>query len=143
MNLGYHAKHFIIDDRQFGDVDDGDLRQKVTENLRICYLRQKQGTKWQDDMNLGYHAKHFIIDDLAFYVGSQNLYVADLAEWGVLIDDGQQTQRSMEAYWNPIWRDSFTEDDCDVDDVMNGLGIDRNGDRSWFHDRETKKLMAP
>jgi len=32
-------------------------------------------------MTMGNHSKHFIVDDIATYIGSQNLYVCDLAEW--------------------------------------------------------------
>ena len=45
------------------------------------------------------HGKHFIIDDVALYIGSQNLYVCDLAEWGVVIDDEETTKRIMDEYW--------------------------------------------
>jgi len=128
---------------QFGTQDPDILRERVGDNLRVCYLRQKLGTKWADGMTLGYHAKHFIIDDIAFYMGSQNLYLADLAEWGVLVDDAETTKLCMQQYWNPIWADSYNEDepDCDPDDVMDGLKIDRNPESPWFQNKATRKLM--
>lgn len=126
---------------QFGDVDDEDLREKVSENLRVCYIKQNQCTTWPTGKTLGYHAKHFIIDDMAYYIGSQNLYIADLAEWGVLVDSKEETQRAMEIYWYPIWKDSFTGTDCDVEDVMDGLDIDRSGGSTMFMDDETKQLV--
>merc|ERR1712238_328438 len=79
-------------------------------------------------MTMGLHSKHFIIDDTATYIGSQNLYVCDLAEWGVVIDDKDQTQKIMDEYFNPLWACSYTGEDVDVDVVMDGLEIDRNGD---------------
>jgi len=126
---------------QFEEVDDEELRDKVRENLRVCYLRQRLGNEWSDGKTLGMHAKHFIIDDIAYYVGSQNLYIADLAEWGVLIDSPEYTLKAKQEYWDPLWRDSYTEEDCDVDDVMDGLDIDRNGSTAWYHDEETRALM--
>jgi phosphatidylserine/phosphatidylglycerophosphate/cardiolipin synthase-like enzyme len=114
--------------QQFPDADDGKLRKIVAENLRVCFIRQKRGNKYDDGMTIGMHAKHFIVDDICTYIGSQNLYVCDLAEWGVAIDNEQQTKKLMEEYWNPMWKASFTGEDCDVDAVMDGLDIDRDTD---------------
>ena len=44
-------------------------------------------------------AKHFIIDDICCYIGSQNLYICDLAEWGVVIDDAPSVKKIKEEYW--------------------------------------------
>ena len=111
--------------KQFPDASDQDLRSKVAENLRVCFIRQGRGTKWRDGASLGMHAKHFIVDDIATYIGSQNLYVCDLAEWGVLIDDPGATEKIVEEYWAPMWKHSFTGEDCDVQGVMDGLKISR------------------
>ena len=92
-------------------------------------------------MNMGMHAKHFIVDDIATYIGSQNLYICDLAEWGVVIDDEAQTQKIMEEYWNPLWKYSYTGEDVDVDAVMDGLDIDRDGADPSNLDEETKAKM--
>jgi hypothetical protein len=70
-------------------------------------------------------AKHFIVDDIACYIGSQNLYICDLAEWGVLIDDPAETESIKAQYWDPMWKVSYTRDDCDIGLVMDGLKIDR------------------
>ena len=92
-------------------------------------------------MTMGMHAKHFIIDDVATYIGSQNLYVCDLAEWGVVIDDEEKTKSMMEEYWNPMWEHSFTGEDVDVEAVMDGLDIDRDGADPSEIDDETKEMM--
>lgn len=86
---------------QFPDAEDDDLRQKVADNLRICFIRQCCGNKYEDGMTMGLHSKHFIVDDRTLYIGSQNLYVCDLAEWGVLIDDKETVAKMMDEYWNP------------------------------------------
>lgn len=126
---------------QYPDAEDDGLRGKVAENLRICFLREERGNEWEDSMTMGMHAKHFIIDDIAMYVGSQNLYVCDLAEWGVLIDDPDQTQKAMDEYWNPLWKCSYTGEDLDVQAVMDGLYIDRDGDDPADIDYDTRKKM--
>lgn len=114
--------------QQFPDAEDDDLRQKVADNLRVCFLRTGSGTKWADGGNKGMHAKHFIVDDVACYVGSQNLYVCDLSEWGVLIDDAETTLKLKAEYWDPMWAASYTGEDVDVQEVMDGLDIDRDGE---------------
>jgi phosphatidylserine/phosphatidylglycerophosphate/cardiolipin synthase-like enzyme len=114
--------------KQFPKAEDDQLRKKVAENLRVCFLRTGSGNKWADGMNKGMHAKHFIVDDVACYVGSQNLYVCDLAEWGVVVDDRQTTVRMKAEYWDPMWKASYTGKDVDVQKVMDGLDIDRDGE---------------
>ena len=58
--------------------------------------------------------------------GLQNLYLCDLAEWGVVIDHAEQVQKIKAQYWDPMWTTSRLKDDCDVQAVMDGLGIDRS-----------------
>lgn len=128
--------------KQFPDAEDDDLRKKVTENLRVCFIREKQGKAWKDGTTMGMHAKHFIIDDVCTYIGSQNLYVCDLAEWGVVIDSADQSKKFMDEYWHPMWKYSYTDEDCDVQEVMDGLDIDRDGEDPKKASEETKKLMA-
>ena len=115
---------------QYPDAADGDLRKKVEENLRVCFIRHGPGSKYDDDMTVGLHSKHFIIDDQCTYIGSQNLYICDLAEWGVIIDHEASVHRIMQDYWNPMWQASYTQDDCDVQQVMDNLDINRDGETS-------------
>jgi hypothetical protein len=67
-----------------------------------------------------------MIDDICCYIGSQNLYICDLAEWGVVIDDAEKVQDIKAQYWDPMWKVSYTHDECEVGEVMDGLKIDRN-----------------
>ncbi|MGK3741496.1 MAG: hypothetical protein ACI8RD_006111 [Bacillariaceae sp.] len=90
---------------------------------------------------MGLHSKHFIVDDMATYIGSQNLYVCNLAEWGVVIDDINTAHQFMEEYWKPMWYYSYRGIDCDVHKVMDGLDIDRDGDDDFYLDDETRKLI--
>jgi phosphatidylserine/phosphatidylglycerophosphate/cardiolipin synthase-like enzyme len=132
------------------EVDDGDdttndhegLRSIITENLRICYIRQGSANTWGDDKTMGMHAKHFIIDDVAYYIGSQNWYVCDLAEWGILVDDADQTRKVLQEYWNPMWQNSFRlGQDCDVDDVLDGLDVDRDGESMAFKGYDERQRL--
>lgn len=114
--------------KKYPNADDDHLRKKVQDNLRICFLRTATGNKWSDGNTKGMHAKHFIIDDTCCYIGSQNLYVCDLSEWGVVIDNGTATGKMKREYWDPLWKHSYTGKDVNVQEVMDGLDIDRDGE---------------
>ncbi|VEU43706.1 unnamed protein product [Pseudo-nitzschia multistriata] len=114
---------------QFPDANDNHtkLRRTVKENLRVCFLKcRRGGSRYSDGSSLGLHSKHFIIDDICCYIGSQNLYICDLAEWGVLIDSPDAVADIKQQYWDQMWEVSYTRDDCNVNEVMDGLGINRN-----------------
>mmetsp|Transcript_15715 Transcript_15715/g.21014 ORF Transcript_15715/g.21014 Transcript_15715/m.21014 type:complete len:405 (+) Transcript_15715:6-1220(+) len=125
--------------KQFKKVDDADLRNIVSNNLKVSFIRNRAGNRWDDGGSLGMHAKHFIIDDICCYIGSQNLYECDLAEWGIVIDDQAQTQKIMDEYWNPMWRACYNPDDCNVQEVMDNLKVDRRGQNSYFASPEKRK----
>jgi len=108
------------------EVTDEQLRHYAGK-LQLCYLKDAQSNEWADGKTMGNHAKHFIIDDRAYYLGSQNLYVCDLAEWGVLTDDEKQTRKIMSEYWDPLWKASWTDEDCDLEEAMKGIYINRDG----------------
>jgi len=122
------------------DITEESLRENAGR-LRLCYLKNAGSNEWADGKTMGNHAKHFIIDDRAYYVGSQNLYVCDLAEWGVLTDDEKQTKKMMSEYWTPMWKASFTPEDCDLDEVLDpeSLSIDRNGEKPSFANAKTMR----
>jgi phosphatidylserine/phosphatidylglycerophosphate/cardiolipin synthase-like enzyme len=126
--------------KQFPKAPDEDLRKKVAENLRVCFVRRKCGNKWDNGTDtVGMHAKHFIVDDICTYIGSQNLYICDLAEWGVVIDHADSVKKIMDEYWKPVWEASYTGEDCDVQQVMDGLDIDRDGEKPMFPTAEQRK----
>jgi len=109
------------------------LRTKVTRNLHVCYIRRDNKRTYEDGANIGLHSKHFIVDDTCFYIGSQNLYFCDLAEWGVIIDNESKTRDILNEYWIPLWDSSFHPADCDVGIVMDNLSVSRE---STLRDQE-------
>jgi phosphatidylserine/phosphatidylglycerophosphate/cardiolipin synthase-like enzyme len=111
------------------DASDEDLSAKIQDNLRICFIRRSthHRGKWRTGISLGLHSKHFIIDNRCAYIGSQNLYMCDLAEWGVVIDDSETVKQIMEEYWTPMWEASYTGDDVDPHEVISNLDLDRDG----------------
>ena len=80
----------------------------VRQRLRVCGLRHANRRHcYRDGTPFGLHSKCYIVDQSTFYIGSQNLYVCDLAEWGVIVDDRSTTQQLLDEYWNPMWTCSF------------------------------------
>jgi len=83
------------------------VRAVLCDRLHIGTLRFNDlQERFADGSGISNHAKFFIVDDVAFYLGSQNLYDADLAEFGLLIDDPDVTADVLEQYWEPLWRHS-------------------------------------
>jgi len=128
--------------KQFPFAEDDEIRKKVTDNLRVCFIRHAQGQAYADGSSIGLHSKHFIVDDVACYIGSQNLYVCDLAEWGIMIDHAGTVQKMLEEHWDPMWKASYTQEDVDVQEVMDSLDIDRDGEDEKHVSENTKKLLA-
>mmetsp|Transcript_50876 Transcript_50876/g.99520 ORF Transcript_50876/g.99520 Transcript_50876/m.99520 type:complete len:475 (-) Transcript_50876:163-1587(-) len=126
------AAQIIRNLKEIFGADDIRLRKKVEDNLRVCFLKQKIGSAYSSGIKMGMHAKHFIIDDRCAYIGSQNLYVCDLAEWGVIVDHEEATRKMMDEYWCPMWEASYTVEDCSVREVMDGLNIDRGPQRKTY-----------
>jgi len=121
------------------NYDERRLTGLVGINLRVAYMKSSPGNAdWPHQegngpgtTGIGNHAKFFIVDDVAYYVGSQNLYVCDLAEWGLIIDGADQTQKVLKEYWNKIWDAAYESvpeqcRDMDVTKVLEGLDLDRN-----------------
>ena len=51
----------------------------------------------------GNHAKVYIVDDTCYYIGSDNLYPHNLAEFGFLIE-GASVKDLLDNYWNYVWK---------------------------------------
>ena len=115
--------------KSHANVDDEKLRAMITENLRICFLRHDSERNYADGKSIGLHSKHFIVDDTCCYIGSQNLYMCDLAEWGVVIDSEPEVTKIKQDYFDKVWKNSFTGEDVDVQAVMDGLKINRDGEK--------------
>eukprot|EP00578_Thalassiosira_sp_NH16_P001253 CAMPEP_0181131218 /NCGR_PEP_ID=MMETSP1071-20121207/30305_1 /TAXON_ID=35127 /ORGANISM="Thalassiosira sp., Strain NH16" /LENGTH=715 /DNA_ID=CAMNT_0023217391 /DNA_START=318 /DNA_END=2465 /DNA_ORIENTATION=- len=114
--------------RTHSAVDDSKLRTMINDNLRICFIRHNKSSAYSNGKTIGLHSKHFIVDDRCCYIGSQNLYDADLAEWGVMIDDEDEVGKILSDYFVPMWRNSYIPGlDVDVERVMDGLNVDRDG----------------
>jgi len=88
--------------------DDTNLtaRELVCAHFHPATLRFSDDDTWADGTNIGNHTKLMIVDDVAFYLGAQNLFPSNNAEFGLIVDDRAVTERLLDEYWNPLWEHS-------------------------------------
>eukprot|EP00929_Paragymnodinium_shiwhaense_P032686 TRINITY_DN18088_c0_g1_i5.p1 TRINITY_DN18088_c0_g1~~TRINITY_DN18088_c0_g1_i5.p1 ORF type:complete len:734 (+),score=131.67 TRINITY_DN18088_c0_g1_i5:104-2305(+) len=83
-----------------------EVRDAVEHYLHCAYIcRVKGRLTHANGASIGNHSKLFMVDDRCYYIGSQNLYVANLAEWGIIVDDQYQARTVLDTYWDPMWRE--------------------------------------
>lgn len=75
-----------------------DPAELVCSKLRLAHLRMGDTESWPGGATYANHAKVIVVDDRAFYLGSQNAYVANLAEFGMIVDDASTTRRFVQSY---------------------------------------------
>jgi len=61
---------------------------------------------WKAGGGFASHAKMLIVDDSAFYIGSQNFYVSNLQEFGLIVADQAATKQLQKKNWDLIWNAS-------------------------------------
>jgi phosphatidylserine/phosphatidylglycerophosphate/cardiolipin synthase-like enzyme len=72
-------------------------------HVYIAPLRFSAEDTFPDGKAMPNHSKLLMVDDQAFYIGSQNLYLADLAEFGFLVDDARAAYQLRHDYYNKLW----------------------------------------
>jgi phosphatidylserine/phosphatidylglycerophosphate/cardiolipin synthase-like enzyme len=87
-----------------------DVIGALCKNLHVAGIRVANMDKWPDGKVFSNHAKFLMIDTQAFYVGSQNLYSADLAEFGFIVDSADAAQVATDTFWGPLW--AFSQADA-------------------------------
>ncbi|MBX3233337.1 MAG: hypothetical protein KIT84_33620 [Labilithrix sp.] len=75
---------------------------QLCKRVHFARLRQSPQATWASGRPLANHAKVVIVDDQAHYVGSQNVYDANLAEFGVIVDDQTATRQLLADYWTKL-----------------------------------------
>ncbi|MBC7659182.1 MAG: hypothetical protein H7249_05685 [Chitinophagaceae bacterium] len=65
-------------------------------------------SSWPNAKNapIGSHTKLVMADDSAFYIGSHNLYKANLQEFGNIVTDAGAASRFKYEYWDKVWEES-------------------------------------
>lgn len=80
-----------------------DIDALLCTKLHLANMRSSNKADWADGRKLANHAKLVIVDDHTFYLGSQNLYIANLAEHGFIVQDEAATQQVLKEYYDPMW----------------------------------------
>lgn len=47
-----------------------------------------------------------MVDDHLFYVGSYNIYLTYLQEYGIIIDSNIAAASINQSFWQPLWNNS-------------------------------------
>jgi len=106
--------------KEIHDLNAEKLGKMFEDYLRLATLRvckdRKIGDKqlsgdqwWPSGEPVGTHTKSFIVDDECYYLGSQNLYNCNHAEWGYIVDNQREAEKYLEEYWNHMWKYSYEE----------------------------------
>ncbi|WP_423601504.1 RICIN domain-containing protein [Roseateles sp. MS654] len=99
----------MIYERLRRKVSDDNAQRMTCQFLHFAPLRMSEEQFWDSPSTLpgpipfANHAKFLMVDDLAFYVGSQNLYVSNNAEFGFVFDDAETTRKILSEYYKPLW----------------------------------------
>lgn len=83
-----------------------DLESLLCERIRLARLRTGPDEAWTSGDTFANHAKFILVDDQTFYIGSQNLYKANLAEMGYIVDDAAAARSLRNQYWDLLWQNS-------------------------------------
>jgi phosphatidylserine/phosphatidylglycerophosphate/cardiolipin synthase-like enzyme len=87
-------------------LQDAAAQQIVSQRLRVANIRYSTDATYPGNVQIGNHAKSFIVDDSAFYIGSQNMYVCNLNEFGYIVEDATAAQAYLDNYWTHLWNSS-------------------------------------
>jgi hypothetical protein len=82
-------------------------QQELTQKLHLASIDFNNS----NDSKMNSHNKLLIIDNHLFYIGSYNIYLTYLQEFGLLIDSEEATTILNDNLWNPMWNnaDKFSE----------------------------------
>lgn len=75
-------------------------------NFRFSQDEMYPDSKGVKSVPLPNHAKTFMVDDRLFYIGSQNQYRCNLAEFGYVVEDVTVARSYIDNYWTKLWEQS-------------------------------------
>ena len=88
-------------------LDPYKTQNSFCEKLSLAPLRFDTAmATWENGKPMNNHSKLIVIDEASFYIGSQNIYYANLQEHGLIVNDEAATQHLLEHYWDPLWENS-------------------------------------
>jgi phosphatidylserine/phosphatidylglycerophosphate/cardiolipin synthase-like enzyme len=75
-------------------------------NFRFSHDEMYPDNEGVKSVPLPNHAKTFMVDDRLFYIGSQNQYRCNLAEFGYVVEDATAARSYIDHYWTKLWEQS-------------------------------------
>jgi phosphatidylserine/phosphatidylglycerophosphate/cardiolipin synthase-like enzyme len=103
-DIGKHIRDYM--QVRAGYPHDAALRALLCDKLHLTSLRYGADATWPSGVPMANHDKVIVTDDQAFYVGSQNLYLAGLQEFGYIVDDSRVTGEFLARDWDVLWHHS-------------------------------------
>lgn len=88
---------------KFLKVDPAEAKRAMGAHFRVSSFRYSADDTYPGATPIPNHAKTLIVDDRVFYIGSQNLYICDLNEFGYVVEDPTAVQTYLDDYWTPLW----------------------------------------
>jgi hypothetical protein len=95
------------------------LADLMCQHLHLAPLRFSTDATWPKGIGIANHAKFWMVDDLTFHIGSGNIYPADLAEFGFIVNGETPAAAIQSSYWDPEWQYSSKA-------AVSGANIDEN-----------------
>jgi hypothetical protein len=86
----------------------------MCNHLHVTTLDATSDPTWPDGAKFALHTKLISVDSQAFYLGSQNMYVANLAEFGFIYDDAATAQNLENTYYAQMWGYSSPNATCSL-----------------------------
>ena len=83
-----------------------DVATQLCTRFTAASLRHDADDTWPDGAKFANHAKLVLADSQTFYIGSQNLYPANLAEYGLIVDDATAAAQVDAEYFAQVWAGS-------------------------------------
>jgi hypothetical protein len=91
-----------------------DVTTAMCAHLHVTTLAATNDATWPDGGKFALHTKLISVDSQAFYLGSQNMYVANLAEFGFIYDDAATTEKLENDYYAQMWGYSSPAATCSL-----------------------------
>eukprot|EP00928_Gymnodinium_smaydae_P020362 TRINITY_DN17870_c0_g1_i1.p1 TRINITY_DN17870_c0_g1~~TRINITY_DN17870_c0_g1_i1.p1 ORF type:complete len:645 (-),score=53.57 TRINITY_DN17870_c0_g1_i1:132-2066(-) len=136
-----HVTHQANEKETLSIASIGCVLQRTLCNLHVAYIsRTHSDNQGTTELRIGNHAKFFMVDNRCFYLGSQNMYVANLAEWGLIVDDRCVAAEVLREYWAPMWQQA-SKNACGRDKILECMGRCRELDNCDMCLEERSKSM--
>jgi phosphatidylserine/phosphatidylglycerophosphate/cardiolipin synthase-like enzyme len=103
-DVAKQIQKYMIDHPQPNDPSGAELRALLCRKLHVAPLRFSTEDRFPDGAAYPNHAKLILVDEQAFYLGSQNLYDANLTEYGYIVDDARAAADLVRGYWSKLWQ---------------------------------------